>query len=160
VEKQTIVGVFGGQEVAQSAVKRASEAGFDDDDIGIVSGNVRQAREPAGSFSPRGAAIGVVVALVVFGAFALGLGEPIRENAVAVPLGLVGFLVAGAAIGALAGRARGLKAGEYSKLENAVERGNALVTIRCETSARSRAASLLRDAGARSVRVEETGEAV
>ena len=155
----TVVGVFGNEDAARAALPKMTKAGFAPDSVGVVSDNVRQAREVAGSFSPRGAVVGAAVGLVV--AVVLGLivrGQTLNDAA-AFPLAAL-LVIAGGAIGALAGRARAFQARDYGKYERAVDMGETLVSIRCEPGRRDEARRALEDAGASAVRVEDTAEAV
>lgn len=155
----TVVGVFKHDEAARSALRQLDEAGFPADRVGVVAGNVRQAREVAGSFSPRAAVIGAVVGAIVGLGLGLASGMSVN-NAAATPLGMVMFAIVGAFIGGLAGRGKALKADEYEKYERVVDKGDALVTIRCAEGDQGRAREALSAAGATAVRVEGTAETV
>ncbi len=155
----TVVGVFPHDDAARAALRQLDDAGFPADRVGVVAGNVRRAREVAGSFSLRGAMIGAGIGALV--GLGLGLASGMSVNsAVATPLGMVMFAMIGAFIGALAGRAKGLKAHDYEKYERVVDMGDALVTIRCAEAQQDQARRALQTAGATAVRVEETGETV
>jgi len=155
----TVVGVFPHDDAAREALRRLDDAGFPADRVGVVAGNVRRAREVAGSFSLRGAMIGAGIGALV--GLGLGLASGMSVNsAVATPLGMVMFAMIGTFIGALAGRGKALKAHDYEKYERVVDMGDALVTIRCTAEAQERARAALSAAGATAVRVEETGETV
>jgi len=155
----TVVGVFLHDDAARAALRQLDDAGFPADRVGIVAGNVRQAREVAGSFSPRAAMIGAGLGALV--GLGLGLASGMSVNsAVATPLGMVMFAIIGAFIGALAGRGKALKSHDYEKYQRVVDKGDALVTISCADDARERARAALTEAGATAVRVEETGETV
>ena len=155
----TVVGVFPHDDAARAALRRLDDAGFPADRVGVVVGNVRQAREVAGSFSSRGAMIGAGLGALV--GLGLGLASGMSVNsAVATPLGMVMFAIIGAFIGALAGRGKALKSHDYEKYQRVVDKGDALVTIRCTAEAQERARAALSAAGATAVRVEETGETV
>ena len=159
-DRVTVVGVFPDENAARATLPRMTEAGFPPDSVGVVAGNVRQAREVAGSFSPRGAIAGGIIGLLVGILFAFMIGGDLGVNPVVPALGGVGFGFAGAAIGALAGRARALQPREYGKYERAVDMGDALVTVNCEPAQRDRAREALERFGATAVRVEDTGETV
>ena len=76
-EKGTLVAAFPDQERASEAAHALDAAGFPPDHVGLVAGNVRQAREATGGFSVQGAIAGAIVgalfavALVVFGGEAM-----------------------------------------------------------------------------------------
>jgi len=155
----TVVGVFKHDEAAQSALRQLDDAGFPADRVGIVAGNVRQAREVAGSFSPRVAIIGAIIGALV--GLGLGLASGMSVNTVAVtPLGMIMFAIVGAFIGGLAGRGKALRSHDYEKYERVVDQGDALVTIRCAEGEQERARTALTGAGATAVRVEGTAETV
>ena len=65
-----------------------------------------------------------------------------------------------AAIGALAGRARLFQRDEYERFENAVDRGEALVTVSGPPELLSKARRILEERGALRFRREATGEAI
>lgn len=155
----TVVGVFRSDDAARKALRQLDGAGFPPDRVGVVAGNVRQAREVAGSFSPRGAVIGAVIGALI------GLGLALAVNTagsqgVAIGGAMVMFAAIGAFIGVLAGRGKGLKAHDYEKYERVVHKGDALVTIRCAAADQARAREALTAAGATAVRVEGTAETV
>jgi len=155
----TVVGVFPHDDAARGALRQLDEAGFPADRVGVVAGNVRQAREVAGSFSPRAAMIGAVIGALV----GLGLGVASGmsvNNVVATPLGMLMLAIVGAFIGGLAGRGKALKSHEYEKYQRVVDKGDALVTIRCAAGEQERARTALTGAGATAVRVEGTAETV
>jgi hypothetical protein len=160
IKEESVVAAFSDHERAGAAVHALERAGIPPDRIGVVVGNVRQAREAAGSFSPAGAVVGAVVGALVAVAFVLLGGEPMRQNVVAIFLGAPALIVAFAAIGALAGRARLFRQNEYEHFERDVEMGEVLVSVSGEPSDLARARALLKDAGAIEIRREETGEAL
>ena len=154
----TVVGLFRNDDAARTALRQMDAAGFPPDRVAIVAGNVRQAREVAGSFSPTAAIIGAVIGALV--GLGFGLASNMSVNAAATVAGVAMLAVSGAFIGALAGRAKGLKPHDYEKYERAVEMGDALVTIRCTSSQQDQARRALQTAGATAVRVEDTPETV
>jgi len=159
----TVVGLFRNDDAARTALRQMDAAGFPPDRVGIVAGNVRQAREVAGSFSPTAAVIGAVIGALV--GLGFGLASSMSVNGAAAPVASLAMFVAmfaliGAFIGALAGRAKAPKPHDYEKYERAVELGDALVTIRCTSSQQDQARRALQTAGATAVRVEETPETV
>jgi len=154
----TVVGLFRNDDAARTALRQMDAAGFPPDRVAIVAGNVRQAREVAGSFSPTAAVIGAVIGALV--GLGFGLASNMSVNAAATVAGVAMLAVSGAFIGALAGRAKGLKPHDYEKYERAVEMGDALVTIRCTSSQQDQARRALQTAGATAVRVEDTPETV
>jgi hypothetical protein len=159
-QRHTVVGVFHDEERAREAAHRLDQAGFPPADVGVVAGNVRQAREAAGAFSMRGAIAGALIGFGVGVAFVLFGGPTMRDAGLAGVFGALLLAIPGFAVGALAGRARIFKAREYAKLERAVERGDALVTIVCEHDQCVRAEDVMRRAGATAVRDEDTAESV
>jgi hypothetical protein len=160
VKEESVVGAFPDHESAGAAVRRLERAGIPPDQVGVVVGNVRQAREAAGSFSSAGAVVGAILGALVAVAFVLLGGETMRQNVVAIFLGAPALIVAFAAIGALAGRARVFRRSEYAHFERDVEKGEILVSVSGEPSDLARARALLKDAGAIEIRREETGEAL
>ncbi|HEV8230311.1 MAG TPA: hypothetical protein VGQ86_10155 [Candidatus Limnocylindria bacterium] len=157
----TVVGVFREGAAAREAARMLEKTGFPPDRVGIVDDNVRNAREVAGSYSPQGAILGALVGALLVALIVVFGGEAVRENTASVALGAVVVLVAFTAIGWLAGRARLFKQGEYSDFETAVEVGDALVSVVCETEdGADQARALLERAGAIAVRREESTEAV
>ena len=86
-QAQTLIGVFDTEEAARSAVSLLERAGMPPDRIGLVTGNIRQAREVAGSYSPQGALIGAAIGGVLVVAYAVVGGEQFRQNAAAVLMG-------------------------------------------------------------------------
>ncbi len=155
----TVVGVFRNDDAARTALRQMDAAGFPPDRVGIVAGNVRQAREVAGSFSPTAAVIGAVIGALVGLGFGLASDMSVNGPAATVA-GVAMFAMIGAFIGALAGRAKGLKPHDYEKYERAVEMGDALVTIRCTSSQQDQARRALQTAGATAVRIEDTPETI
>ncbi len=154
----SVVGVFRDEDAARAAIHRLDAAGFPPDRVAVVAGNVRQAREAAGSYSLPGAFVGAVAgAMVVLLFIAIG-GDVMVANGVALALGTFALVAAGALIGILAGRAELFKEREYERLESAVEHGDALVTISCDHEECVRATAALREMGALQVRDEDTAE--
>jgi hypothetical protein len=157
----TIVGVFTSGAAAHEAARRLERAGFAPDRIGIVAGNVRQAREMAGSYSPQGALVGALLGALLAVAFVIFGGASVQGNPVAIVLGGTPLVVAFAAIGWLAGRARLFKQDEYEEFEEHVEHGEVLLSVVCSTEDGAEQARVtLERAGATEVRVEKSGEAV
>lgn len=157
--KENVVGVFADGHSARAAVRFLERAGMDPGDVAVVSDNIRQARELSGSRSPQGALVGGLIGLVVFGAF-VALGGPVMwSNLVALALGVAGFVGAGVAIGALAGRARLFVAERGARYETAAQAGETLVSVHVPKTDRDRARRLLREAGAVGLREEGTAEA-
>lgn len=155
----TVVGVFPNDDAAKAALRQLDEAGFPADRVGIVAGNVREAREVAGSRSYTTALIGAVIGAAIGLGFALASTMSLN-NMAAIPLGMVMFAVIGGFIGMLAGRGKALKSRDYEKYEDAVDRGDALVTIRCDEGLQEQARTALTSAGAITVRIEGTRETV
>jgi hypothetical protein len=157
----TIVGAFSSGTAASEAAGELERAGFAPDRIGIVAGNVRQAREMAGSYSPQGALGGAVLGALLAVAFVIFGGESVRQNPVAIVLGGTALVVAFAAIGWLAGRARVFKEDQYEDFEEHVEHGEVLLSVVCSTEdGAEQARVMLERAGATEIRVEKGSEAV
>ena len=157
----TMVGVFSSGEAARKAAHALDISGFPADRVGIVDENVRNAREVAGSFSPQGALAGAMLGALLTAAFIVFGGESVRENPGSIALGGFVLIVAFTAIGWLAGRARIFKKDEYAKFEDAVDAGETLVSVVCETEdGADQARAILDRNGAVAVRREKSGEAV
>ena len=157
----TIVGAFSSGSAAAQAARKLERAGFAPDRVGIVAGNVRQAREMAGSYSPQGALGGALLGVVLAVAFVIVGGESVRQNPVAIVLGGSALVVAFAAIGWLAGRARLFKEDQYEEFEDHVEHGEVLLSVVCSTEdGAEQARVMLERAGATEIRVEKGSEAV
>jgi hypothetical protein len=160
LKEESLVAAFRDHETAVSAAAALDAAGIPPDRVGVVAGNVRQAREAAGSFSPAGAIVGAIVGALVAVIFVFAGGETMRQNVVAIVIGAPALVLAFAAIGALAGRAKLLQSDKYESYERAVERGEALVTVSGTTELLDRARRVLEEHGALRIRREATGEAV
>ena len=161
VEAQTIVGVFDAEVAARDAVHRLERAGMPPDRIGLVAGNIRQAREVAGSYSPQGAVVGALVGVLLVALYVIVGGEQFRQSPVAIGLG--GFAIVGglAAIGWLAGRARIFKEQEYEHFEDETAEGEILLSVVCDTPDGADATrAILERAGAREIKVQESAESV
>lgn len=160
-QAQTLIGVFDTEAAARSAVSMLERAGMPPDRIGLVTGNIRQAREVAGSYSPQGALIGAAIGVVLVLAYAIVGGEQFRQNAAGIVLG--GFAIIGglALIGFLAGRARLFKEDRYAHFEDEAALGEILVSITCDTPEGVDATrAILERAKAREIRVEDSAESV
>lgn len=160
LEAESLVAAFPDHETAVSAATALDAAGIPPGQVGVVADNVRQAREAGGSFTAAGAIGGAVLGGIVAVLFVIAGGEPMRENLVAIVLGAPALVVAFAAIGALAGRARLFQSGRYEGYERAVERGEALVTVSGPPELLARARRILEERGAVRFRREATGEAI
>jgi hypothetical protein len=159
-DSETIVGVFESEVAARNAIKMLERAGMPADRIGIVDRNVRQAREVAGSYSPQGALAGAMLGALLVAFFLVFGGDSVR-NPVAVAFGGVAIIGGLAFIGWLAGRAKVFKEREYEHLEEHAAEGEVLVSVVCDTAEGADVTrALLERAGAREIRVEESGEAV
>src|SRR5437773_10736383 len=88
---RTITGAFRSQDAARSAVQRLERAGMPPDRIGFIAGNVRQAREVSGSYSPQGAIVGPIDGFLIVLLFLIAGGLPVRQYAVAAPVGAFAF---------------------------------------------------------------------
>jgi hypothetical protein len=160
LKEESLVAAFHDHEAAVMAATALDAAGIPPDHVGVVAGNVRQAREAAGSFSPAGAIGGAVVGALIAVIFVIAGGETMRQNIAAIVLGTPALIIAFAAIGALVGRARLFQSEEYERFENAVDRGGALVTVSGPPELLSKARRILEERGALRFRREATGEAI
>lgn len=157
----TIVGVFPSDAKAREATSMLERAGFAPDRIGIVSDNVRQAREMAGSYSPQGALAGAMLGAILAVAYVIFGGDTVRQNPVGIVLGGGALVVAFAAIGWLAGRARVLKQDQYEEFEDHVEQGDVLLSVVCSTeNGAEQARAIMTRAGVTEIRGEPSSEAV
>jgi hypothetical protein len=159
LREKSLVAAFPDQEAAVAAATALDAAGIPPDHVGVVAGNVRQAREAAGSFSAAGAIGGAIVGALLAVVFVIGGGEAMRQI-VAIVLGAPAVIFAFAAIGALVGRAKLFQSRDYERYERAVERGEALVTVSGSAELLGRARRILEEHGALRFRREETGEAI
>jgi hypothetical protein len=160
LKEESIVASYRDHESAIAAARALDRAGVPPDHVGITAGNVRQAREAAGSFSATGAIAGALVGAAIAVIFVVAGGEPIRQNIVGIVLGAPALVIAFGAIGALVGRAKLFQRTEYRGYEREVERGEALVSVSGQAEELRRAAAVLRESGALAIRREETGEAL
>jgi len=160
LQEESLVAAFPDREAAVAAATALDAAGIPPEHVGVVAENVRQAREAAGSFSAAGAIAGAVVGAVIAVIFVVAGGDVMRQNLVAIVLGAPALIFAFAAIGALAGRARLFQSDEYGRFENAVDRGEALVTVSGPPELLSKARRILEEHGALRFRREATGEAI
>jgi hypothetical protein len=160
LEEKSLVAAFANHEAAVAAATALDAAGVPPDHVGVVAENVRQAREAAGSFSAAGAIGGAIVGGLVAVVFVIAGGETMRQNPAAIVLGTLALIFAFAAIGALVGRARLFQSQEYERYENAMDRGEALVTVSGPPELLDRARRILHEHGAVRFRREETGEAI
>jgi len=160
LKEESLVAAFPDKEAAVSAATALDAAGIPPDHVGVVAENVRQAREAAGSFSAAGAIGGAVLGALIAVIFIVAGGDTMRQNLVAIVLGAPVLIVAFAAIGALVGRARLFQSDEYARFENAVDRGEALVTVSGRPELLAKARRILEEHGALRFRREATGEAI
>jgi len=160
LREESLVAAFPDKEAAVSAATALDAAGIPPDHVGVVAENVRQAREAAGSFSAAGAIGGAVLGALIAVIFIVAGGDTMRQNLVAIVLGAPVLIVAFAAIGALVGRARLFQSDEYARFENAVDRGEALVTVSGRPELLAKARRILEEHGALRFRREATGEAI
>ena len=160
-DAQTINALFDREEDARAAVRTLEQAGMPPDRIGVVTGNVRQAREVAGSFSPQGALAGAMLGALLVAGYVVFGGDPVRQNPFGIAVG--GFAIIGglAFIGWLAGRARLIKEDRYEHFEDESALGEIIVSVVCDTpEGADTTRAMLERAGAREVRLEESGESV
>ena len=160
LKEKSLVAAFRDHEAAVVAATAVDAAGIRPDHVGPEAENVRQAREAAGSFSAAGAIVGAIVgALLSLFVVLLG-GDAVRQSLVAIVIGAPALVFAFAAIGVLVGRAKLFQSREYERYEDAVERGEALVTVSGSPDLLQRARRILEEHGALRMRHEETGEAI
>jgi hypothetical protein len=160
LREKSLVAAFRDHESAVEAATALDAAGIPPDHVGVVAGNVRQAREAAGSFSPAGAIAGALFGALLAVVFAVIGGDAMRENLVAIVIGAPALIFAFAGIGALIGRAKLFQSREYERYERAMDRGEALVTVSGPPEMLERARDVLKRRGAIRFRREATGEAV
>jgi hypothetical protein len=161
VEPQTIVGAFPTEAAAQLAMRELEAAGFPPDHVGVITDNIRQAREVAGAYSPQGAIVGALIGVLLVGAFLVFGDDSVRANGVSVALGGAPIVGGLAFIGWLAGRARVWKDDEYEEVEDEVAEGEMLVSALCQTpDSADQARAIFERAGAHDVRFEDTAEGV
>jgi hypothetical protein len=158
---QTIVAAFPTEAPALVAVRELEAAGFSADRVGVVSDNVRQAREVAGAYSPQGAIVGALIGVLLVGGFLVFGDDSIRANGLAIALGGAPIVGGLAFIGWLAGRARVWKEDEYEEVEEEVAEGEMLVSVLCDTpDGADQARAIFERAGAHDIRFEDTAESV
>lgn len=160
IKEESLVAEFRDHEHALEAAGALDAAGIPPGHVGVVAENVRQAREAAGSFSPLGAIVGAGVGALVAVVFVVAGGDAMQQNLVAILLGAPVLIVAFAAIGALAGRAKLFQSRAYERYERAVDRGEALVSVSGPRDELRRAREILERHGAIRIKHEQTGEAL
>jgi hypothetical protein len=160
LKEESLVAAFPDHETAIAAATALDGAGIPPDHVGVVAGNVRQAREAAGSFSAAGAIGGAIFGALLAVVFVVAGGETMRQNLIAIVIGAPALVFAFAAIGALVGRAKVFQGDRYESYELAVDRGEALVTVSGSPELLSRARPILEEHGALRFRREATGEAI
>ena len=160
LKEESLVAAFTDHESAIAAATALDAAGIPPDRVGVVAGNVRQAREAAGSFSAAGAIGGAIFGALLAVVFVVAGGETMRQNIVAIVIGAPALVLAFAAIGALVGRAKLFQGDRYESYEDSVDRGEALVTVSGSTEMLGRARRVLEEHGAVRFRREATGEAI
>ncbi|HEY8825752.1 MAG TPA: hypothetical protein VIP07_12830 [Candidatus Limnocylindria bacterium] len=160
IKEESLVAAFPDHETAVSAATALDASGIPPDRVGVVAANVRQAREAAGSFSPAGTIGGAIFGALIAVIFVIVGGDTMRQNLAAIVLGAPVLIIAFAAIGALVGRARLFQSSKYEGYEDAVDRGEALVTVSGPPELLTRARRILEEHGALRFRREATGEAI
>ena len=160
LKEESLAAAFRDHKAAVAAATALDAAGIPPDRVGVVADNVRQAREAAGSFSPAGAIAGALVGALLVVLFVIAGGETMRQNVVAIVIGAPALVLAFAAIGALAGRAKLFQSRGYERYERAVDRGEALITVSGSPELLDRARQILEQSGALRFRREDTGEAI
>jgi len=160
LEGRTIVGAFASAAEARAAIRSLEQRGFSPDRVGIIRDDPREAREPAGSYSPQGAIVGAVLGALLIAAFVIAGPEWVRSP-IAIALGGFSLIVGLAGIGWLAGRARVFKADEFDELEDEVEAGETLVSVVADTAdGVDVARATLERGGATDIHIEDTAESV
>jgi len=165
-QRSTVVGVFRERDEARDAIEALKDAGFNANEISILSPDKEQSRamaEETGTQAGSGAATGAVAGgilggiggwLVGIGALAIpGVGPFIAAGAFATALGGAAI---GAGVGAIAGALAGMGVPEDEAryYEGEVKSGRTLVTVRT-TDRYDEAQQLLRRYGAYDI---ETGD--
>jgi len=155
----TVVGVFDNREQAQQAVNELRRAGFQENEIGVVSREGQtaaggKAKEDEGNRAGTGAATGAIAGAGVGALWALGivtLGLPAVGPVIAggilasVLASAAGTAVAGGIIGALVGL--GIPEEEAHYYEGEFNAGRTLVTVKSDTRS-DEARSILQRYGA------------
>lgn len=159
MDDKNVIGEFGSEPTARTAVRMLEGAGYGPDQVAVITGNPRHARELPGSRSPQGALVGLIAAALFYGGLIAMGGPQMRESGVALAMGFVIFGIAGSAIGWLAGRARVFVRDRASTYEGAEDAGDRLVAVSVPEADRARARRILQEAGALRVREEGTVEA-
>jgi uncharacterized protein (TIGR02271 family) len=169
-QRTTVVGVFHDRDAARDAINGLKDAGFDANDISILSPDKQATSEIAeetGTHAGSGAATGAVAGgilgglggwLVGIGALAIpGVGPFIAAGAFATALG---GAVVGAGVGAIAGALIGMGVPEeHAKYyEGEVKSGRTLVTVRAPQRY-PEARELLRQYGAYDIESGDPGAA-
>jgi uncharacterized protein (TIGR02271 family) len=135
-----IVGVFADQREAQKAVSDLRAAGFDENEIGLVTQNPHGAglapRDGAGDKAPEGAAVGAATGLGIGALWALGIAAGILPAiGPAIAGGIFASILASAATGAAVGGLVGALVGlgipeaEAKYYESEVKAGRTIVTV-------------------------------
>lgn len=157
----TIIGVFDREADARVAVQTLEAEGMPSDRIGVVSENVREARELMGSYSRRGALIGAAAGFCLTLVYVVFGGDAVRGSPFGIILGGFILVVGLAFIGWLAGRGRLFKQDEYAEVEDDVAAGETLISVVCDTpDGADETRAVLERSGARDVRLEPSGETV
>lgn len=159
MDDKNVIGEFADEPTARTAVRLLEGAGYGPDQVAVIAGNPRHARELPGSRSPQGALVGLIVAALFYAGLITMGGPQMRESGVALAMGFVLFALAGSAIGWLAGRARVFVRDRAATYERAEDAGDRLVSVSVPDADRARARRILQEAGALRVREEGTVEA-
>jgi hypothetical protein len=159
MDTRNVIGAFAHEGSARAAVRSLEGVGYGPDRVAVITDNPRHARELSGSRSPQGALAGLVIAVLLYGALVVMGGPQMRQDAFALVMGLVPFVIAGSAIGWLAGRSRIFVAGRAATYERAEDAGDVLVSVSVPAAERDRVRRILQDAGALGLREEGTVEA-
>ena len=157
-------GIFASRTAAESCINALLTAGFDNDDISVLTADQTTTRELAterNTKTPEGIATGATTGGVIGGTIGLLAGV----GAIAIPgvgpliaagpimAALAGFgagAASGGIIGALAGM--GLPEYEAKRYEGQVRTGGILLSVHCDSSSLvTRAKDILRQAGAQDI---------
>jgi uncharacterized membrane protein len=153
------VGVFGQLGQAEEAARRLQEAGFDHQDISLVSKRPGEAPtvEAGETHADKGTVAGTAVGAILGGAIGLaafaipGIGPLIAAGPI---VGAITGALSGGGVGALVGSfvGLGIPTDHAKQYEEAVRAGGVVLAVRAHNSATAdRALQVLRGAGAREV---------
>jgi len=138
-ERGTVVGLFDSRQNAQQAVRDLRQAGFTENQIGVVAREDATTETSKGTHAAEGAAIGVATGAGVGALWALGIAANVLPGiGPAVSGGIIASLLAsaagGAAVAGVAGALIGLGVPEEEAryYEGEVKAGRTLVTVKAD----------------------------